>query len=129
MRGVRTSYSDIVLFAVALCSWRWSKPSAEESCPFVGLTASPVLFAECSGAQSKVWKVLHGGVGVCVVSGVAQIRICRCIPENRGISKACRLSSDDRSFHNTPASTYSVSRHSLLSSCHHLLLDAMSARC
>jgi hypothetical protein len=34
-----------VLFA--LCNGRWSKPSAE-SCPFVGLTASPVLFAECT---------------------------------------------------------------------------------
>ena len=37
---------------LALCNGRWSKPSAE-ICPFVGLTASPVLFAECTGRSRR----------------------------------------------------------------------------
>jgi len=41
-----------VLFA--LCNGRWSKPSAEESCPFVGLTASPCFLQSARGAVESL---------------------------------------------------------------------------
>lgn len=56
-REYELHYSGIVLFYSHCAIGNGQSPSAEESCPFVGLTASPVLFTECTGRSRRAWGV------------------------------------------------------------------------